>query len=291
MSTEKVEIGVIGGTGLYDMPEITDITTVDIDTPFGKPSSSIRIGTLRGKRVAFLARHGVGHVYSPSTVPYRANIYALKQLGVRFIISVNAAGSLREDYAPGHIVVPDQLLDYTTHRARSFFETGLVAHLSVAEPFSPEMRQLLIEAVKEAGGTVHEKGTFLVEEGPRFATKAESRLFRSWGCDLIGMTSCPETFLALEAEIAYATMAHITDYDVWHETEEPVTVEMVIKTMKRNLDVAQKAIALAVEKLDTQATYPCHTILDQAIQTSRDKISPEMTEKLRAIVGRALGLD
>lgn len=287
--TEQVAIGVIGGSGLYSMPEITDVTTHQIDTPFGKPSGDIRIGTLRGKRVAFLPRHGEGHIFTPSEVPYQANIYALKSLGVRFIIAVNATGSLREDYEPGHIVIPDQLFDYTTgKRPRTFFGDGLVAHISVADPFCEEMRELLARAVQACDGMVHRRGTLIVEEGPRFATKAESKVFRSWGFDLIGMTTCPEAFLALEAEIAFASMAHITDYDVWHESEAPVTVEMVVKTMTRNLKLAQEAIAWAVENLDTSATYACHTSLDGAIQTSKDKISPDAVNKLKPIVGRAL---
>jgi 5'-methylthioadenosine phosphorylase len=290
--SETVHIGVIGGSGLYNMPEITDITTVPVDTPFGKPSADIMIGTLRGKRVAFIPRHGIGHIYAPSVVPYRANIYALKTLGVRFIMSVSACGSLREDYAPGHIAIPDQIFDYTTvARKRTFFEEGLVAHVSVAEPFCPELSAILYNAVAQVGGTVHQGGTFLVEEGPRFATKAESQIFRDWGCDIIGMTACPEVFLAREAEISYATMAHITDYDVWHESEEPVTVDMVIATMKRNLETAQKAIAAAVEAVDEAAVYEAHHALDTAIMTAREAIPEAAIEQLKPIVGRVLGKD
>ncbi len=290
--SETVHIGVIGGSGLYKMPEITDITTQKIDTPFGSPSDEILIGTLRGKRVAFLPRHGRGHVHTPSTVPYRANIYALKSLGVRFIISVSACGSLREDYAPGHIVVPDQIFDYTTvKRERTFFEKGLVAHISVADPFCNELGDLLYEAVQNVGGTGHKGGTFITEEGPRFATKAESNIFRQWGCDLIGMTTSPEAFLAREAEIAYAVMAHVTDYDSWHESEEPVTVEMVIATMTRNIEIAQKAVAYTVEHLDTDTTCSCHTVLDTAILTAKDAISKKAVKRLKPIVGRVLGLD
>ncbi len=283
---DDIKIAVIGGSGLYNMPEITNVETVNISTPFGQPSGAITVGTLRGKRVAFLPRHGVGHIFTPTTVPYKANIFALKSLGVRFIIGVNACGSLREDYAPGHIVIPDQLFDYTNSRDRSFFETNLVAHIGVAEPFSPELSQQLLSAVRQAGGTVHNGGTFLIEEGPRFATRAESNVFRQWGCSLIGMTTCPEAFLAREAEIAYATMAHVTDYDSWHTSEEPVNVDMVVATFHRNIELAQKAIAIAVEKLDEDAVYECHSALANAIMTDRTKIKQETIDRLRPIVGR-----
>lgn len=285
---EDIKIAVIGGSGLYKMPEITDKTTVSVDTPYGKPSADIVIGTLRGKRVAFLPRHGTGHVYTPSTVPYRANIHALKQLGVRFIIAVNACGSLQEDFAPGHIVIPDQIYDNTKSErgGRSFFENGLVAHVSVAEPFSPELADQLAKAVNQAEGTVHRGGTFIIVEGPRFSTKGESHIFRQWGCSIIGMTSAPEAFLALEAEMAYAAMAHITDYDVWHVSEKPVTVDMVVKIMQRNVRLAQKAIAIAVENLDTNAVYPCHNALSDAIITDKSAIEPDTLEHLRPIIER-----
>ncbi|MBL8154387.1 MAG: S-methyl-5'-thioadenosine phosphorylase [Anaerolineae bacterium] len=287
--SNQARIAVIGGSGLYNMAEISDRTSLRVPTPFGETSAEITLGTLRGKRVAFLPRHGIGHVHTPTTVPYRANIYALKSLGVRFIIGVNACGSLREDYAPGHIVIPDQVFDYTTHRDRSFFEDGLVAHVSVADPYSPELGSILVEAVRASGGTVHYGGTFLIEEGPRFSTRAESHIFRQWGCSLIGMTTCPEVFLAREAEIAYATMAHVTDYDSWHHSEAPVTVEMVIQTLHHNVEIAQKAIAAAVEAIDEAAVYPCHNALQTALITDRTRVAPEMIEKLRPIVGRYFG--
>lgn len=283
---EQVKIAVIGGSGLYNMPGITDKETVTLTTPYGDPSSEIVIGTLRGKRVAFLARHGNGHIYTPSTVPYRANIYALKMLGVRFIISVSACGSLREDYAPGHIVIPDQLYDNTKSErgGRTFFETGLVAHVGVADPFCPEWNDQLYAAVDNLGETVHQGGTFITIEGPRFSTRGESHIFRQWGCSIIGMTTSPEAFLAREAEIAYGVMAHITDYDVWHE--HPVTVEMVLKTVDHNLEILQRAIPVAVENLDTEAVYDCHNALKTAFMTKRPQISAEMVEKLKPIVGR-----
>jgi len=288
--TDEIRIGVIGGSGLYQMPDIRDVETRYIETPFGAPSAEIVIGTLRGKRVAFLPRHGIGHVFTPSTVPYRANIYALKTLGVRFIIAVNACGSLREDYAPGHIVIPDQLVDYTKNeRGRSFFDTGLVGHISVAEPFSPELGDLLFRATQQVGGTAHHGGTFIIIEGPRFSTRGESHIFRQWGCSLIGMTTAPEAFLAREAEIAYATMSHITDYDVWHTSEEPVTVDKVIQTLHHNLTIAQSALAAAVEALDENADWEAHHTLDHALMTDTERIPHDMLQKLRPIVGRVYG--
>ncbi len=284
--TEQIQIAVIGGSGLYNMPELTEVEKRHITTPFGEPSGEIIIGTLRGKRVAFLPRHGVGHIYSPTTIPHKANIYALKTLGVRFIIGVNACGSLIEEYAPGNIVVPDQIFDYTNSRDRSFFGTGMVAHVGVAEPYCPELCEVVYQAVKQVGGTAHKGGTFLIEEGPRFATRAESLVFKQWGCSLIGMTTCPEAFLAREAEIGYATMAHVTDYDSWHISEEPVTVEMVVATFHRNIEIAQKALAAAVEQLDGSAEYACHSALANAIMSDRSKISPDMLETLKPIVGR-----
>src|SRR3982751_1193461 len=281
---DQIQIAVIGGSGLYNMPELSDVKKQYIPTPFGDPSGEIIIGTLRGKRVAFLPRHGAGHIFSPTTVPYKANIYALKTLGVRFIIGVNACGSLKEEYEPGNIVIPDQLFDYTNSRDRSFFGTGMVAHIGVAEPYCPELCEIVYQAVQKVGGTVHKGGTFLIEEGPRFATRAESLIFKQWGCSLIGMTTCPEAFLAREAEVAYATMAHVTDYDSWHITEEPVTVEMVMSTFHHNIEVSQKAVATAVEMLDANAEYTCHSALANAIMTDRSRISAEMIETLKPIV-------
>lgn len=283
---ETIKIGVIGGSGLYNMPEITDKQSVSIDTPFGKPSADIVIGTLRGKRVAFIPRHGIGHIYTPSFVPYRANIFALKSLGVRHIFSANACGSLKEEIEPGHIVIPDQIYDNTKsdRGGRSFFERGLVGHVSVADPFTPELVNLLHNAVQTAGGTSHKGGNFVIIEGPRFSTRGESNIFRQWGCSIIGMTTAPEAFLAREAEIAYATMAHVTDYDVWHT--EPVTVEMVIATMEHNITVAQGALAHAVEHLDEDAVYDAHSALSNALMTARDRIPPEELEKLAPIVGK-----
>ena len=289
---EQIKIAVIGGSGLYNMPAISDVETVDVDTPFGSPSGTIRIGSLNGKRVAFVPRHGEGHVLSPSTLPYRANIYALKTLGVRFIIAVNAVGSLREDYAPGHIITPDQIVDYTIHtRARSFFEDGIVAHVSVADPMSDYLRAVIADAAEAVGGTVHRTGTFLVEDGPRFATRAESHMFRAWGCDLIGMTSAPEAFLAREAEMDYASLAHVTDYDSWRAEEEAVTSDLVIQTLTKNIETVQKALTEAIAQLDADRIVPAHTALDTALATSRDAMDADVIASLRPILARVLGLD
>jgi 5'-methylthioadenosine phosphorylase len=285
--TEAVKIGVIGGSGLYQMPELTDVVTQPVDTPFGKPSADVVIGTLRGKRVAFLPRHGIGHVYTPTAVPYRANIYALKMLDVRYIIAVNACGSLRDDYAPGHIVIPDQLFDYTKERKhKSFFEEGVVAHVSVAEPFSQSLSDLAAESVRRIGGVAHQGGTYITVEGPRFSTRGESHIFRQWGCSIIGMTTCPEAFLAREAEIAYTTMSHVTDYDVWHVSEAPVTVEMVVQTMYSNLRIAQNALADAIDQLDENADDPAHHALDFAVMTDRRAMPPDVLARLKPIIGR-----
>jgi 5'-methylthioadenosine phosphorylase len=286
----QIEIGVIGGSGLYGMSELTDIEERRVMTPFGAPSDALTIGTLHGRRVAFLPRHGRGHVLTPSEVPYRANIYALKTLGVRYVISVSACGSLKEALAPGHIVVPDQLYDNTKGgRARSFFEDGLVAHVSPAEPFSPELSGALASAVEETGGVVHRGGTFITIEGPRFSTKGESSLFRSWGMSIIGMTTSPEAFLALEAEMAYACMAHVTDYDVWHETEEPVTVEMVVRTLLGNTRLAQEAIGRLVATMpDWEGDFAAHRALREALITDRASIDPAARHRLELLVGHYL---
>ncbi|HSK89253.1 MAG TPA: S-methyl-5'-thioadenosine phosphorylase, partial [Anaerolineales bacterium] len=217
--TEHVTLAIIGGSGLYAMAGLSDTQEHHITTPFGKTSAPIIVGTLEGQRVAFLARHGIGHHITPSEVPYRANIYALKSLGVQRIVSISACGSLQQEFAPGHIVIPDQIYDNTHGRARSFFGEGLVAHISVADPFCADLSGQLESAVRMAGGTTHRGGSFITIEGPRFSTKAESNTYRSWGMSIIGMTASPEAFLAREAEICYATMAHVTDYDVWHVSE------------------------------------------------------------------------
>lgn len=286
---ENVKIGVIGGSGLYNMPEITDKVKISVETPFGRPSADVVIGTLRGKRVAFIPRHGEGHVYTPSDVPYRANIYALKQLGVRFCIAVNACGSLQEEFAPGHIVIPDQLYDNTKGErgGRSFFEHGLVGHTSVADPFSATLSQQLYQATQSVDGvTAHLGGTFVIIEGPRFSTRGESEIFRRLGCSIIGMTTTPEVFLAREAEIAYATIAHITDYDVWHQSEAPVTADAVTAQMLKNIDNVQEVVARTIAELDADAADPAHTALDDAIVTAPEAMSHPLLDALSPILAR-----
>lgn len=287
---EAVRIGVIGGSGLYHMPELTGVVEQHMETPFGPPSDAVRIGTLAGQRVAFVARHGRGHVRTPSDVPYRANIYALKTLGVEQVISVSACGSLREALAPGHIVIPDQLVDWTRdNRGRTFFGDGLVAHISAADPFCPHLSAVLADAVEACGGTVHRGGTYITSEGPRFATRAESALYRSWGFDLIGMTTSPEAFLAREAEMCYAVMAHVTDYDVWHESEEDVSVELVLQTLSANVRLAQRALLAAVERLAGAARdCACDHALANALITAREAVPQETLARLRPIVGKYL---
>jgi len=290
MSEQPVRIGIIGGSGLYRMEGLEHIKEITLTTPFGPPSDSLIIGEVEGIPVAFLPRHGRGHVHMPTEVPYRANIFALKTLGVQQIISVSACGSLREHIAPGDVVVPDQVFDFTKNRQSSFFGEGLVAHISVADPYCPALSALLADAVAEAGDAgfsrrVHRGGTFITIEGPRFSTKGESRVYRAWGMDVIGMTACPEAFLAREAGICYATMAHVTDYDVWHESEQAVTVEMVIQLLNKNVELAQHAIKRLVPQLaERHITCECAHALDTALITAPDRIRPETQEKLRPLI-------
>jgi 5'-methylthioadenosine phosphorylase len=266
-----VKIGVIGGSGLYKMEGLTDVEEVEISTPFGSPSDKYIVGSLAGQRVAFLPRHGRTHAINPTELNSHANIWGMKKLGVKYIISVNACGSLREDYAPRHIVIPDQLFDRTRSRDLTYYKGGVVAHMGVAEPFDPALAELLYQGVQETGATVHRGGRFIIIEGPRFSTKAESQIFRRWGCDLIGMTTIPEAFLAREAEIAYATMAHVTDYDVWHASEEPVTVDAVIANLQANVEIAKQAIRNTVAKLAAAPVMESHSALASAIISSRKR--------------------
>jgi len=284
---ETPVLGVIGGSGLYQMSGLQDTESVNVDTPFGKPSAPVVIGTLSGKRVAFLARHGIGHHLTPSEVNYRANIYAMKKLGVRKVVSISACGSLREDYAPGQIVVPDQIFDFTRGRPRSFFGEGMVAHVGVADPLCTELSRQVQTAVQSAGGTAHMGGALITIEGPRFSTKAESNAYRQWGMSIIGMTASPEVFLAREAELCFAIMAHVTDYDVWHVTEEPVSVEVVIRTLMHNTEIAQQAILSLVNTLPDE-DCACQHALRNAIITARDRIPAETRQKLALLVGNYL---
>jgi 5'-methylthioadenosine phosphorylase len=288
---EPVRIGVIGGSGLYTMPDVTNVSEVRLETPFGPPSDALMVGLLHGERVAFLPRHGRGHVHTPTEVPYRANIYALKSLGVTHVISVSACGSLKEECAPGNIVIPDQLYDFTKDaRGRSFFERGVVAHVGVADPFCVSLSRVLAAASREAGAVVHEGGTSVTIEGPRFSTRAESQVWRQLGFAIIGMTTSPEAFLAREAEMHYAVMSHVTDYDVWHK--EPVNAEMVFKQFHANIALAQRAVALAVQKIAAQHGTPsncgCDSALALALATARERITPEARKQLEPIIGKYL---
>ncbi len=286
--TEHATLAIIGGSGLYEMPGLQGAREYNIDTPFGKASAPIVVGTLEGEQVAFLARHGIGHHITPSEVPYQANIYALKSLGAERIISISACGSLQEEFAPGHIVIPDQVYDNTHKRARSFFGEGLVAHVSVADPFCADLSDQLESAVGLAGGVAHRGGSFITIEGPRFSTRAESKTYRSWGVSIIGMTASPEVFLAREAEICYATMAHVTDYDVWHVNEAPVTVEMVIQTLNKNILLAQEAVRILARNLKRERDCECGHALEAALITRKDIISPETLKKLDLLVNKYL---
>ncbi|NLE99726.1 MAG: S-methyl-5'-thioadenosine phosphorylase [Anaerolineales bacterium] len=289
MTQDPIRIAVIGGSGLYQMGGLNDVEERRISTPFGDPSDAIVTGTLDGVRVAFLARHGRGHRLMPTEVNSRANIFALKTLGVEAVISISACGSLREHLHPGEVVVPDQLFDFTKRREMSFFGNGLVVHTGVAEPFCGRLSTIVADAVSDCGGTVHRGGRFITIEGPRFSTKGESLTYRAWGMDIIGMTTSPEAFLAREAEMCYAVMAHITDFDVWHETEDPVSVQMLLATLAANTTLAQEAVRKTVARLAaTPRDCECGHALETAIITQRDCIPPELIDRLSPLVGRYL---
>ena len=276
----------MGGSGLYAMDGLTDVEAVDVDTPFGKPSDSIVLGNLYGVPVAFLPRHGRGHRISPTDLPVRANIYALKKLGVERLISVSAVGSLKEDLRPLDMVVPDQLIDRTYRRASTFFEGGVVGHIAFAHPFCPHLSGLLHDAAVAAGVTTHMGGTCIVMEGPAFSTVAESNMYRSWGADIIGMTALPEAKLAREAEMCYATLACVTDYDVWHSTEEQVTVELVVANLMKNVAASQEALRRLLPTITAERPCDCGTALRDAVITARDAIPAEARQKLHPIIGK-----
>ncbi len=286
----QATFGVIGGSGVYQVEGLTDVEEITVDTPFGKPSDSLILGTLEGRRIAFLPRHGRGHRLLPSEVPSRANIYALKALGVERIVSISAVGSMREELAPLHIVIPDQLFDRTKARPSTFFGEGLVAHISFAEPFCPELNRVLVEASQKSGADTHEGGTLVVIEGPAFSTKAESRIYRQWDVDIIGMTALPEAKLAREAEICYSAVAMVTDYDVWHEAHETVTVEMIVQNLLRNAEMGKRILRAAIPQVPADRTFcPCHTALKDALITDRNVIPAETLRKLQPIIGKYVG--
>jgi 5'-methylthioadenosine phosphorylase len=268
------------------MKGLNVLETLTPATPFGKPSSPIVVGEINGRMMAFLARHGIGHIYSPTEVNYRANIYALKALGVQRIVSISACGSLRDDFKPGEIVIPDNLLDFTRERKRTFFEGGIVAHVGSANPYCNQLSGWVSDAVEESGGTVHRGGTLITIEGPRFSTRAESSLFRQWGMSIIGMTASPEAFLAREAEMCYTTMAHVTDYDVWHVSEEEVSVELVIKTLMKNTELAQKAIFALASQSDMADDCECYHALKDAIITRPTAISVDAKQRLDLLISK-----
>ena len=289
MSSSKATIGIIGGSGLYEMDGISELQSVDVDTPFGCPSDAITVGSLDGVSVAFLPRHGRGHRINPTNIPFRANVYALKTLGVRRIISVSAVGSLKEEFAPMHLVVPDQLIDRTRSRDFTFFDEGLVAHVALADPYCPLVSRLIADEAGQIGVTAHPSGALVVIEGPAFSTRAESFMYRSWGADIIGMTALPEAKLAREAEICYATMAWVTDYDCWRTETEAVTTEMVVQNLGRNVAASKKLLRRVVPRLDALTDdCACTSALQNAIISSPAGLSDDYKRKMAPIVGKYL---
>ena len=282
---EKV-VGVIGGSGLYEMEGLEHVETLSLTTPFGAPSDSFIVGRLEGVKVAFLPRHGKGHRISPSSLNFRANIYGMKMLGVQSIIAVSAVGSMKESIHPGDMVIPDQFIDRTTGRISTFFSDGIVGHVSFADPVCPVLSQILFESGKKVGATVHKGGTYICIEGPQFSTRAESKLYRSWGVDIIGMTNLPEAKLAREAEICYATIAFATDYDCWHETAGDVSIGDVLRIVAESTKIAKSAIRLAVKQIPEKRECVCSNALKYAVITGK-KIIPEKTKKdLELIIGK-----
>ena len=288
MANNKAVIAVIGGSGLYEMEGLSNVEFVEVDTPFGKPSDDIALGTLDEIPVAFLPRHGRGHRFNPTQIPVRANIYALKSLGVQRVISVSAVGSLKEEYAPLDLVVPSQLIDRTRQRESTFFDEGMVVHIGLADPYCPETSQVIQQSAQELGLTVHPGGTMVVMEGPAFSTRAESFIYRSWGADIIGMTALPEAKLAREAEICYATMAWVTDYDCWHQGAESVTVEMVVGNLKKNVATSKELLRKVIPHLDGDRDCACASALKDAIITPPTGVSDEFKRKMAPVVGRYL---
>jgi len=286
---EQVRVGVIGGSGLYAIEGLSQVEQVYPETPFGYPSDEIVTGDLGGMRVAFLPRHGRGHPISPSELPARANIWALKMMGVTHILSISAVGSLRKELAPRQIVIPDQIIDRTKGvRPASFFGGGIVAHIAFAQPFCPALSELVYQAGIEAGAQIHLGGTMVVMEGPQFSTKAESLFYRQIGGDLIGMTALPEAKLAREAEICYCTLAMVTDYDCWHESEQSVTVDMVVANMQANVESSRRIIRSAVARISAERRCSCGSALSGAIMTAPDKMPPERIETLRPLIAKYL---
>ncbi len=284
----QAEIGIIGGSGLYDMEGLERVREVRPSTPFGRPSDALVLGTVDGVRVAFLARHGRGHRIGPSEINYRANIYALKSVGVTRVVSVSAVGSMKETVRPGEVVLPDQFVDLTKRRIGTFFEQGIVAHVAFAEPVCHALATSLLKAAQNVGASVHQGGVYLCIEGPQFSSRGESNIYRQWGVDVIGMTNLPEAKLAREAELCYATMALVTDYDCWHDTEAAVTVEAVLATLQKNVELAKRLLRAAMPLVAGPRTCGCGRALEHAILTSPQHISKGTRTRLRLLLGRHL---
>jgi 5'-methylthioadenosine phosphorylase len=287
MAHPRAVLGVIGGSGLYDLPGLLGVRREKVSTPFGDPSDAVTVGRLGDEEIAFLPRHGAGHRFTPSEIPYRANVHALKQLGVTRLISVSAVGSMKEEIEPGHLVLPAQFIDRTFARPKTFFGDGVVAHVAFADPVCPHFHQHMTAACFAAGATMHAGGTYLCIEGPQFSTRAESLLYRSWGISVIGMTAMPEAKLAREAELCYATLALATDYDCWHGAHESVTVAQVVETMQKNVALAREVIrnsALALGRMG-ERTCACRNALDAAVMTAPAQISPAARERLAVLLG------
>lgn len=285
-----MRIGVIGGSGLYEMDGLVDVREERVDTPFGAPSDALIHGRLGDAELVFLPRHGRGHRYNPSEVPYRANIFAMKAAGVGWIVSLSAVGSLREEIHPGHVVLVDQFIDRTMHRHASFFEKGIVAHVSFGDPVCLTLRRYLVEAAREVGATVHDGGTYVNMEGPQFSTRAESELYRSWGAQVIGMTNLTEAKLAREAEISYATVALATDYDCWHTGHDQVTVEQVIAVLKGNVEMARRIVKAVVPRIQAHpGEPPMANALRNAIMTHPEAIQPDRRQALDLLIRKYVG--
>ena len=284
----KPIVGVIGGSGLYQMPGLKKVREIKISTPFGKPSDAYVQGTLEGTELVFLPRHGIGHRWLPTELNFRANIYGMKKLGVERIISVSAVGSLREEIAPGHVVIPDQFIDRTSRQPSTFFGQGIVAHVSFADPLCPVVSEVLTRSARKEGATVHPTGTYLCMEGPQFSTRAESHLYRSWGAHVIGMTNLQEAKLAREAEICFGTLALATDYDCWNQKASDVEIEEVLAILKENVKLAQQIIRRASGSFSQSRSCPCATSLKNAVITERARIPKKRRKELELIIGRYL---
>ena len=282
----QAQVGIIGGSGLYQMDELQDVEEVSVETPFGEPSGKYILGNLGGKQVAFLPRHGKGHVIPPNELNFRANIFGFKLLGVEYILSASAVGSLKEDVHPLEILIPDQFIDRTRGRISTFFGSGLVGHVAFSHPFCALLSERLYDAGTRADAKLHRGGTYVCMEGPQFSTLAESHLYRSWGADVIGMTNLQEAKLAREAEICYATMALVTDYDCWHETEEAVTVDAIIAILTKNAETARRMVVETLKNLPYERTCECASALKYAIITQPDHISPEKRKELELLIGK-----